>query len=288
MKNNNSINHFNYLRSVFILLMLFTLGGFKFSQVNNEYDNPAKLHFIMFADKYSNVAESCSTDEKLLTKQLRHIANKTQMDLEIYTGDFSPRGVERALNRVNASENDAIMFYYSGHGFRYRDQSNRSSKFPYMFLSKEDGHPHEVGMSLESVKDKLRSKGARLVLVFGNLCNNSIKIDEPVRMPTDFASEAYKRLFLFSEGYLISSSSVPGQYSYATNKGGIFTLSFLEAMQEQTTARQGMNLTWNKLLDETKEKALERSSDRQRPQYQAKINLRTEVVNPGSVIIPGE
>ena len=74
----------------------------------------------------------------------------------------------------------------------------------------------------------------------------------------------YRKLFLESSGICIASGSVPGEVSWATPKGGIFTSAFLESLKKEIEEEFP---SWESLFDRTEKTC----SFFQQPQYMLKL-----------------
>ena len=239
------------------------------------------IHLILSIDKYSNIAQSCSKDEINVNNWISKVSDYTELRKKVYDLAFSKDKVQSFLSSFECDSNDVILFYYSGHGFRYR---NQEIKWPYLYVSNQDETVNEAGLSLEWVKKELIKKGARLVIVFADCCNNIIPIDIPAE--TDYVQlrTNYNKLFMNVKGHVIASSSVPSQYSYGTSIGGMFTNSFLKSVDEFLGYDQS-KITWPQLLEMTKKETLKISSNRQKPQFEFLLEPHDSSI-PSNTVLP--
>ena len=146
-----------------------------------------------------------------------------------------------------------ILFYYSGHG--YNDPAS-TSRFPTMAL---DGRDY----ALEDVYNLLRRKQARLTLTIGDLCNSiprtragtAVREALPFKSSYFFDYDKLYRLFIDSEGDLISTSSRKGEWSYCTTNpdgtlgNGYFTDSFIKSLIKETSKVSNETGNWITLFN---------------------------------------
>jgi Caspase domain len=243
-----------------------------------------KIHVLMFTDTYSNIAESCKRDRDDMKKELQNIQENTGLEVVYYDQySYSPQAATQAINSLSCGSNDVIFFYYTGHGYRY---ANQSSPYPYMAFNAHTRSELSSSdmLSLTEVSDVLRTKNARLVLTFGDLCNSVMPLNEPRQMDVEInSSSPYRTLFLNSRGYVIATSSKAGQPSIATPSGSIWTKQFLNALKETVNKRQA--ITWEKLLSDTYQRTLTASKQEQSAVFKADVTIQTSAPVRASVII---
>lgn len=181
---------------------------------------------------------------------------------------FSKSSLLNVLNTLSCSENDIVFFYYSGHGLR---AENEDSQYPEMVLHVPyNGVTPDVLYPLSKVYQKIRSKNPRLTIVFGDLCNSvsrnyysEYSSGKDATIKSTETCDIYKSLFLNVKGGIIAASSKPGHtsgcYTYkdGTEGGGMFTASFLDCLGYYVS--QGKELSWDYLLQNTRELTKKRS-----------------------------
>ena len=96
-------------------------------QQNTNYGK-AKLHLVILANtSIGDIGESCETDSRNITKEFEDIAGALKADFrkyEIKGTSFTKTNAMQVLNGLTPSSNDIVIFYYSGHGFRWSDQTD--------------------------------------------------------------------------------------------------------------------------------------------------------------------
>lgn len=262
-----------------VLLMCFFNGHLK--------ANIGTLHALVLVDEYSEISNACIADKFKIEEEVQIIAQKTRLKLNLQQIDYSKESLEATINELEVGENDVIFFYFTGHGYRYENQI-QCGALPYLYLTKEKEHLYEVGICLESINEQLKAKAPRLLVSLADCCNNILPYEEPIAMNTALVGEVYKKLFLQTEGHIIATSSLPGQFSFATNNGGYFTNGFLETIRDLASVESDLDqVSWDKVLKRTTALTIINSESKQKPQYQVAVSTIEEVAIPGMVVLPG-
>ncbi|MDJ1478988.1 caspase family protein [Cytophagaceae bacterium YF14B1] len=225
-----------------------------------------KLHLIIVANTLDNsIGKGCSVDKDKLDNEFTNIASALGMPIQkyiIYGQNFKKDNVMQTLQQLNPSSNDVVIFFYRGHGFRWSDQQ---SDWPLMSMRYSTLQPFE-SIALDEVYQTIVSKGARLNLILGDLCNS-----DGSSLPSNLASNMFQaephpnieklhRLFVKSRGNLLSAAAQKGEVSWTNNyDGGFYTSSFLESFYEGISEISG-NADWQKIIDSTINKARYKSS----------------------------
>jgi len=138
---------------------------------------------------------------------------------------MTPDGILRSVNALNVNPNDAIVFYYSGHGAF--DTKNQKQIFT---LAKGGNLYREV------VVAKMEAKSPRLTVLLTDCCNTNTEVagtrsagsSKVIKTPNNF-SPLFENLFVFCKGTVDLTSSKPGEYSFVLDTGGsVFTWAFVE------------------------------------------------------------
>ncbi len=152
--------------------------------------------------------------------------------------DTSVQEVLNQCDQLSINSDDAVVFYYGGHGFR-TDQVQ--GKWPAMQLHQmQDGRKRRAGLPLKQVFDKLSAKNPRLLLVIADCCNDWLPVE--IAPPLAYAYEGlvnhekfYKKLYLDSRGHYLASGCKEGQKSRSNSDvGGFFTNSFFSQVEKDT------------------------------------------------------
>jgi hypothetical protein len=126
----------------------------------------------------------------------------------------------------------------------------------------------ENAISLDAIYSSIKSKGARLSIVFGDCCNSNLGINQRTsstflasRSNPNFKQEKLEKLFIKSTGSLIVTAASPGEVSWSNDvNGGFFTASFLSAFHEEISYLSNDVADWDGLIKKTKENAKYKSA----------------------------
>ncbi len=87
--------------------------------------------------------------------------------------DYNKNNVENTIASLQPSQNDIVVFYYSGHGFSKKD--NR--QYPYLELSSKSFQSlEEHSLNIEDIYNNLKRKNAHVTLVISDCCNDDQKL----------------------------------------------------------------------------------------------------------------
>ncbi|MCR4853979.1 MAG: caspase family protein [Prevotella sp.] len=244
--------------------------------IQSDYGNASNsnkgvtIHLVEVVNtEISDIGEACARDYKNIKNQMKGITQALGIQLREYPvvgEEFTREAVEKTLNRVKPSSNDVVFFLYSGHGFRF---SNQSSKFPCIYLSTSeyDELDENSYMEMDAIYDEVCRKGARLNIVLSDCCNSSIDEEAPCHMRgtllsrsnNNFSADRLRDLFINSRGSLLSTSSSPGETSVCDLTGGYFTLSFIRSLRKEINVMNTSPVSWDRLISNTISAARERS-----------------------------
>lgn len=177
-----------------------------------------------------------------------------------YSGnEFKSTNAVAAVDALAISEDDIVVFYYSGHGANWDDD-----EWPRMaFLDK--------AYSESVIYKQLQSKcsSAKLILCISDCCNmDSEGRRRERRSYANYDPELTKKLFTDFEGHRSYeiSASIRGQYSYSNRQSGaLFGIAFREAVAKALSGEIQPN--WIYVLEEAKRITLEYTEQAQMPQY---------------------
>lgn len=91
---------------------------------------------------------------------------------EISGSNFSKENVEKAIMALQPTSKDIVIFYFSGHGFRF---SSDFSRYPRMLFRTDSlQRREEINLGQEDVYERLIQKGAKVNLVISDCCNEDV------------------------------------------------------------------------------------------------------------------
>lgn len=190
------------------------------------------LHAILIADTNdASIGVSVKKDFEGLKRLVTAVSGYTGMQLSLQAlegAQVTLANVRQAVTNVKSGPDDAILFYYSGHGFR---TWNKTSRFPYLYISQQ-------GQDFTEIVAELRKKAPRLLIAVTDSCNNVMDLPVAQAMmmrsaPPDY-KKTYSRLWRDAAGEVVIASSSEGEYAWGDDDaGGFFTKRFLASHETQ-------------------------------------------------------
>lgn len=175
-----------------------------------------RLHAIVVADTVSpGIGMPVSRSVDALVTALEESIPADKLSLTLLTGDkYSRAQVLDAVRAVEPGEDDAILYYFCGHGFY---DSRRGTLF------KPPGEDRELYLS--EIRKPLREKRPRLLVTICDCCSGRVQRATFAPAPRetvrpDEVSAICRKLFWQSSGNLVINSSSPGQYATVRLSGG--------------------------------------------------------------------
>lgn len=232
--------------------------------------NRPVMHLIVVAntDIY-DIGQACSTDYKNIVSEMRGIAQSLGISLKEYSitgSNYSISNLKRQLKVLRPSSNDIVVFLYTGHGFRFTDQSD---PYPMLALTTNDYQPLEGNyIAISDIYNTLCKKGARLNIVLGDCCNSELEEVQPLECNTlfsrgsnNFSLKRLQELFFKSEGSILSTAASPGEYSWCDSSGGMFTISFIQSLRKEISSLNKNAVSWQSVVNNTINSARRRSQN---------------------------
>ncbi|MEO3404941.1 hypothetical protein AAFN85_13630 [Mucilaginibacter sp. CAU 1740] len=201
--------------------------------------------------------------------------------IEITGENFSQPTLRKLVSDFLPSENDIVIFYYSGHGFHARMDNG---SWPSLDLRQgfADGLAEENSMSLaKDIYQPLCNKKARLTMVFGECCNMyagalfPIKDNTLLMAPSNMLNPAaVKKMFNKTGNFLIAGSDVNEPSYYGLGWGGSFCNNFISAFL-QATGISSSSMRWKDIISSARlstMKDTESEKKKQEPIYHYEVN----------------
>ncbi|MEY2918414.1 MAG: hypothetical protein RIS73_2128 [Bacteroidota bacterium] len=240
-----------------------------------EKKGETKLILIIVANVLDpHIGKGCSQDIHSVRNMFDKLSEHMEFNLleMIIKGEaYSKENVDDIIESIDPGDDDIVVFYYSGHGFRFEMEG--SLKFPQVFLlprlpSETSGVINKNSLNLTEIFEKIKAKGARLNLVIGDCCNTLIhfqrkfsggdnKIRTDKRPDMHINKETCKGLFCDPRASILVASADENQFSITDDElGSIFTFNFTDNLKILMAAApdSAKGLPWTKLLEQTKEK----------------------------------
>lgn len=177
---------------------------------------------------------------------------------------------EMVLNKINnfltPGPNDIVVFYYAGHGFRMPKDGKPG---PYIDLrdvvADRFKRYQENSLSTEDILVMIRGKGARLNLIFGECCNDTItKYNPMVKEPAlagkkggfgmNWSTQNCRDLFLNAmPTTILAAAASPYQLAISNaDFGGYFSTFFRNALEINLGFAKS-NVKWDNVFEQTKQ-----------------------------------
>lgn len=243
------------MRSFFIIFLLTCW------MIEPLQSNEGRFHAIFLLDNQARQIERVvEANLAKMDELIEEIADHTALPLHKYllkADQLQTAELYTFLDQLDIQPDDLVLFYFSGHGFR--TLSKEDNPWPNLYLTKD-----HVGFDFQELAETLRLKNPRFLLALADCCNNHIpeKLAPPLlhkgsaltRMPLviDY-SKGYQRLFLNFNGTIMITSAYQGEFSWGTIQGGLYTLGFLDSLQEGALKDKD----WDEILDQASLRVVE-------------------------------
>ena len=260
------------------------LTAFKNSMKEKKIKQP-RLVLVVMANTHDKVLnKGCVKDAKAIQKVFAAICKHIHYDfcsIEISGSNYDRRNLAKAFNSIILhNENDVTIFYYSGHGFCYQNDSRR--RYPQVDLRAHNDQVRYNNIdfidkyteNLAVILNVLRFRGARINLAIGDCCNTIIPFKRPKEseksmtvlkgiMP-QVSKGLTKKIFADAKNAvcILASSSQHGQPSLTDMSiGSLFTYHFTKALGSAIAhePKGSQYLPWLKLLNKTAKQAFKDS-----------------------------
>ncbi len=178
----------------------------------------------------------------------------------------------KAINRlVSVTEpNDRLLFYYSGHGHRIKDESGTEN----FYLVPQDAYGEEDPEALidfERVLGLINKSEAKQCIVLIDACMSGPDVTGKKLLPAKYSRKFLAEYMRNTKGIAVISSSTADQASTTQSpnpKISLFTYYFIRALRgEQDALDESMLLTLNSFYDYISVQVQRRSKSYQKSQF---------------------
>lgn len=217
------------------------------------------VHVIIFTNTIDeSIGNNMKIDRARFQNEMQTIMELMDCDFQFYdyTGrDCTRQNLLSLVNKLNVDRDDAIIFFYGGHGTR--SPQEKTDMFPQMCM---DGNNPNNFVAVSGLANELWKKGPRLLVTVTNCCNNEVNgvgvrtLSFAQGGPTETVTmnaDNYKRLFLEAKGKYMLTGSKAGLYSLCNPRiGGIMTNSFLGKLSDAGSGR--ITASWENIFEQVK------------------------------------
>ena len=225
-----------------------------------------------------HIGKACKLDILNAQKTFKGLAKELKIakkDIVIKGKNYSKENVVATIEALEPGINDIVVFYYTGHGFRF--DKEKKLKFPQLDLQ---SHPATNKMAdikkntqnLVEIYDQLIKKGARLNIVIGDCCNTDVKFKKlflsnrtqlpKLAWPKIVNNKMCKILFYHTKTSIVMAAADEEQLAITDeDRGSIFTLNLMHTLHEVLASGEfeTEELPWHKMLEKTKAKTFSQS-----------------------------
>ena len=232
-------------------------------------DQAPAFHLIIAANTMvSDIGPACQIDFNNVRSEFAGVAKCLGMRLDealVVGNNYSKDALFTAMDNLHPGSDDVVMFVYTGHGFRFKDQPDAYPNMDLTSTAYED--PTESYASLSDVFKTITSKGARLNIVLSDCCNSEVNLTQPIissnslfsRSNTSFDRNKVQQLFLRSQGNIIATAASPGEVAWCGSNGGFFLLSVIESLRNQISVMRNTPPSWEALIKNAIDAAAKKS-----------------------------
>lgn len=260
------------------------LESFKKTMEERVVKQPRLVLIVMANTHDTTLDKACLKDARSVKETFANISRHLRFDfcaIEISGDNYHRKNLEQAVDAIVLhSADDITVFYYSGHGFSYENDSKR--KYPQVDMRPFNHQPRHNKINfiekytenLAVILNIIRFKGARINIAIGDCCNSTIPFKRPADSEKDMDivkkimphnNMALTKKLFTDERHAVSilvSASQFGQSAVSdTEIGSIFTHHFTRVLANAISNEpEGIvYLPWMRLLKRTADEAFKAS-----------------------------
>jgi Caspase domain len=182
--------------------------------------------------------------------------------------NFNKQTVINKINSLNPGDKDIVVFYYAGHGYR---KSKDGRPGPYidlrdLLVDKQKSYL-DNSLSTEDIAELIKKKGARLNLIIGDCCNDTVTKTNPiVKEPATsgkkggfeqfWSTQKCRDLFLNANPTtILAAAASPYQLAISNPVfGGYFSNHFINTIETNLSlAAINTKPTWDDIFNQVKQ-----------------------------------
>ncbi|MHA4811301.1 caspase family protein [Flavitalea flava] len=220
------------------------------------------FHAFLFANTNDvAIGVACREDLSNITRQVGVICTATgyRLDQQTFDGfNFDTSNINKVLQNSTINDSDVIFLYFCSHGGRTKADTG---DFPNILFPGRDQY-----VSSENIHTRFKNKfHPKLLVTFINACDSLMPVEQSqiVYFKEAYKHEFpktlrmnqvnfYKKLWKYSNGDIIMTSSQKGATSLGTSDGSIFTNEFIRVSEQFSNMHGGMEVTpttWNNFFN---------------------------------------
>ncbi|MEP6684649.1 MAG: caspase family protein [Parafilimonas sp.] len=235
-------------------------------------DKEVKLHLIIVANTNDpDIGNTCAIDKDRTLSTFKDLAEFMGIQIDaktIFGDDYNIKNVTDAVNSLQASPRDIVVFYYSGHGFSKED----GKQYPYLELrSKPFQSLDNNSLNVQDIYNQLTQKHANVTLVFSDCCNTlpetepAISGEVALTRSSSLGWNLNNCLQLFippAPVAVLMTAAAKGEMSAGNiSYGGFFTYNFRSALINYLSPVFSITgVSWPKLINEAQDQTVKKAS----------------------------
>ena len=237
------------------------------------------FHLILMGDTNDSfIGDGCLENSKRVKRQVKEISDACGFNLVVqeFSGNqFNAKSLKTTIEKLTVGDEDIVWLYYSGHGV-----NNQVNQWPRLLV------PGSDNVILDKLHGLLVSKGARFTLSTGDCCNygaSESKASEGLfyaapksMLRNQLKEENFIKIFKESEGDILMSGSLPGEFSkYNSSIGGLFTFGICKALYNIGREPLMEKVNWENVMEAAQKSTQKISASldaEQNPQYRIKFD----------------
>jgi hypothetical protein len=233
-------------------------------------ERPSLRAIILCDTVSSNIKKASFVDITNMKKMTKILARELKMKrrVTLVKGKHLTKApLENWVNRLPFSSNDIVLFYYSGHGFRF---DHDISAWPTFVLGHKKNNETLVGG--ESIYQEIRRRAPRLAIIMFDCCNFAISSKKMIFPSKELFSfkktklPGIHTLFEHTRGIITITAASPGELAIAItggkSVGSLFTSQFLRSLLQES---RSSDASWEKVIQKMADKCAFVSDDTQHP-----------------------
>lgn len=238
---------------------------------NTADDGSTTMHLILVgATMDETIGESVVTDVNLVKDNFKEIAKKIGIrykETVIMGNNFKKANIENTVNRLNVGKNDVVIFVYSGHGFRFDDDTD---PYPRMYLAYDGEVTATTELSTTELYEKITQKNARLTIFLTDCCNSKYGATraevESIAFGTRGTSnntdvDKLYHLFVEESGTVRATAAKAGQYALCDASGGFMLTSIINNIKSLTSALSKDTPSWEAIIENASKVVAKKTSN---------------------------
>ncbi len=240
------------------------------------------LHLIISSDNQNeDIRAGCQKDFEKTADFFKSMANEAHMAFNLHTLQFNKGEIYAFFEGFQCQADDAVVFLYTGHGFRKEDDK---VIWPLMYYclnhnpaSSGSAALANCGVPLDWVHQAIIGKKPRMSITLGNSCNiqpgqeegkehHGELVDKEDADENNATTAHNLELLTRYQGHILVSGASPGQFAYTNDEDGSYFINALVSVLGDGLTNDQFVSTWASMLKKVRDQVQKEKPD-QRPQY---------------------